>query len=86
MISYETRSRVASDGTLRVKLPAELADAEVRVTVEATSNGVPPTPLTDDRPRTREEWRAFIRETRGSIPDFPDVERPGPDDYERREL
>jgi hypothetical protein len=83
MSIYETRSRVASDGTLRLKLPPEMADAEVRITVEPASNGAVPAP--DARPRTTEEWREFIRATRGSIPDFPDVDRPGPGDYERRD-
>jgi hypothetical protein len=82
MSTYETTSRVAPDGTLRLQLPPELADAEVHITVEPTSNG-PATPAA--RPRTREEWRQFIHATRGSIPDFPDVERPGPADYERRD-
>ena len=34
---------------------------------------------------TPEEWRRFIRSTAGSMPDLPDIERPGPDSYDRRD-
>ncbi len=84
MITFEITSRVPGDAKLTLRLPEELANAEVRVRVETTSNGSTPKPESDGRPCTEAEWLAFIEETRGSIPDFPDVERPGPDDYERR--
>lgn len=83
MSTYETKSRVASDGVLHLRLPPEMADAEVRITVEPLTNGA--TPPKGIRPRTPEEWRSFIRETRGSISDLPDVSRPGPDLYESRD-
>lgn len=80
MTTFETRSRVTPDAKLHVAVPAELANTDVRVTVEPV-NG-----KTSGRaPMTGEEWREFVRATAGSIPDFPDVPRPGPDDYERRE-
>lgn len=59
---------------------------------DTSSHGaVSPAPLTNGigtgapRPKTQEEWAAFIDSFVGSIPDFPDVERPGPDSYEKRE-
>jgi hypothetical protein len=62
-------------------VPPDFANSEVRVTVEsspADRNGVPA------RPVSAEEWREFVKRTAGSIPDFPEVERPGPDSYENR--
>jgi hypothetical protein len=84
MSVFEVNSQIGPDGKLLVVLPPELANTLVHVTVEATnrSNGVPATAA----PKTREEWRKFIEATAGSMPDFPDIERPGPDSYEKRDF
>jgi hypothetical protein len=83
MTMFETNSRVGPDGKLLVVLPAEFANADVHVIVNPANgtNGVAaPRP-----PKTKEEWRKFAEETAGSIPDFPDIDRPGPDSYEKRD-
>jgi len=87
MTAFETTSRVGADGKLHLSVPGEFANKEVRVTVEptATTNGVlPPGTRPAVGSMTPAEWRDFVERTAGSIPDFPDVERPGPDSYEDR--
>ncbi|CAG0991552.1 hypothetical protein PHYC_02326 [Phycisphaerales bacterium] len=76
MSSYEMRARVGEDGKLEVVLPSELAGSEVRLVIERVSARVR---------RSKEQWREFVRSVAGSIPDFPDVVRPGPDSFEHRE-
>ncbi len=84
MAAFETRSRVGPDGTLHLTVPASLAGKDVHVIVERaeTANGY----MAGDRPpMSPDQWREFIRSTAGSMPDLPDVERPGPSDYEKRD-
>jgi hypothetical protein len=77
---YETNSRVGPDGKLLVALPLELANTDVHITVEPANrtNGTPTPP----KEKPKEEWRDFIMRFAGSMPDFPDIERPGPEDYD----
>jgi hypothetical protein len=74
MARFEFTTRVGPDGTLVVGLPIEFADTDVRVSITE-----------ERRPMTPEEWRDFLDQTAGSIPDFPDVDRLGRDSYEKRE-
>lgn len=70
------RSRVDSDGVLRVNVPvgAAEADREMQVTIE---------PLV--RPATtQQEWEEFVASTAGSITD-PTFVRHEQGDYEHRE-
>jgi hypothetical protein len=84
MSTIKGRGQIGPDGTFSVRLP-ELAGRDVEYTLDiadsrnGTSNGSGP------HTTPSEDWRKFIRETAGSMLDFPDVERPGPDSYERRE-
>jgi hypothetical protein len=89
LTTIDIHSRVGPDGKLTVSLPPSMANAEVLVSVQpigpANGHSAPPTTPAPDKPMTQEEWRAFIDRFAGSMPDFPDVERPGPDSYEQRE-
>jgi hypothetical protein len=86
MVAFETTSHVGPDGKLNVLLPPELANTDVRIRVEP-AGGVASRFATErpGRPMTDEEWRRLITETAGSMPNFPDVERPGPDAYDKRD-
>jgi hypothetical protein len=88
MSLIQGRTHVGNDGELRIPLPPALSDRDVdyTLTVHPTTqlpNGGLPTDYS--RQTSREEWRRAIQETAGSIPDFPDIERPGPDSYEGRD-
>jgi hypothetical protein len=78
MTTFETTSRVGPDGRLHVAVPPELANTEVRVRVDpalSTNGALPSGTRPARRQMSQDEWRAFIDEFAGSIPDFPDVER-----------
>jgi hypothetical protein len=68
------KSRVSSDGILRLALPVglEQADKEVQVTVEP----VPPAPM------SQEQWRAWVQSMAGKWQG--DFERPPQGEYEER--
>jgi hypothetical protein len=66
---YRTEVHVEADGTIRLRVP-ELAGRDVTVSVE---------PLAPKM--TQAEWAAFIDRMAGAFPDFPDIERPGPETY-----
>jgi hypothetical protein len=74
MIYYQTRSHIGPDGKLSIPVPEELANTEVRVTVEPSGNGAGAIRRAQ-RTMTLDKWRKFINETAGSVPDFPDVPR-----------
>lgn len=80
MTMFETNSRAGPDGKLHLTLPAELANIDLHITVEPAkpSNGE----AAPRKRKTQEEWRDFIMRFAGSMPDFPDIDRPGPDDYD----
>lgn len=69
-------SKVGGDGTLRIEvaLGPEAADEDVQVTIEPA----PPKQMSQD------EWRRFIMETAGSIPD-PSFRRWEQGQYEQRD-
>ena len=85
MTTINIHSRVGPDGTLTVALPPSMANAEVHVIVSpvAPLNGT--AALSAREPMSDEDWRRFVQSTAGSMPDFPDIERPGPDSYEKRD-
>jgi hypothetical protein len=61
-------------------MPSDYFNADVDIRIGASNaNGSAPAPM------SREEWQEFVKRTAGSIPDFPDVERAGPEGFERRE-
>jgi hypothetical protein len=57
------RTHVGSDGILKLELPVGATDVDCEVTIR-----IQPPPL------TREEWKAFIDATAGSLADDP-IER-----------
>ncbi len=63
MSLMELRSRIDANGVLNLSVPLGKSDAnrEVRVTVEPLNEVA--TPISAD------EWRQFVREMAGSIPD-----------------
>jgi hypothetical protein len=69
MRPFETMAHVGPDGTLNIKAP-ELANRNVHVRVEEV-----------ERTEARTSWKEFLRKTSGSIPDFPDIERAGPEGF-----
>lgn len=71
-------ARVEPDGQVHLRVPAALANSEVIVVVLSGPAG-------SASLSTEQGWREAVRRTAGTIPDFPDVQRPGPDAYERRE-
>jgi hypothetical protein len=77
MSIIDIQSRVGPDGKLTVSLPPSMANADVHVIVERAE----PSPGHQDQ----DQWRAFLDRFAGSMPDFPDVERPGPESYEARD-
>ena len=70
------QSRVGADGILQLAVPIGDADAdrEVQVTIDPVTQA----------PMTRDEWRAFVLETVGSVTD-PSFMRHGQGEYDRRE-
>lgn len=87
MTAYETRSHIGPDGKLVLSVPREYANLDVRVLVEPTTdrNGtLPAGTRMPDRTFTRDEWRLRLKQSAGSLPEFPDVERPGPNTFEDR--
>jgi hypothetical protein len=81
----DIHSRVGPDGKLTVALPSSMANTDVHVTVgpAAPTNGSA-TPHSR-KPMSQDEWRRFIQSTAGTMPDFPDIDRPGPESYENRD-
>jgi hypothetical protein len=75
MTRIVVKSRVSSDGFLRLALPVGLqeADKEVQVTVDPVAGPA----------MTPEEWRAWVTSLAGSWEG--DFERPPQGDYEERE-
>jgi len=78
MTRLELTSRVGADGTLTLRVPFGPAEAnrEVKITVEPVPQGAPP--------RDQEEWKRFIEETAGSIPD-PSFRRHEQGEFETRQ-
>ena len=70
------RSKVSSDGLLRVTLPVGIAEAnqEVQVTVES---------IAAKKPMTQGDWHAWVDSMAGSWQG--DFERPPQGEYEQRE-
>jgi hypothetical protein len=62
-------AHIGPDGSLTIKAPAELANRDVHVRVEEVSA------------EARLAWKEFLRKTSGSIPDFPEIERVGPEGF-----
>lgn len=79
MDSIRSRAKVAADGRLTLELPPSFKDAEVDVVVSRSLRTGAHGRLSD------EDFRRAMRETAGSIPNMQDVERPGPEGYDRRE-
>jgi len=80
---------IGPDETLRIPLPGS-AGKDVTYTIDVpdttAKNGTNGVHTPSSRRRMNpEEWKAFVRETSGSMPNFPDLDRPGPNDYEKRE-
>lgn len=79
------QGKVGTDGELRIPVPPTLRGRDVEYTLDvqpampARTNGAGPR-----KELSQEEWRQLVNETAGSMPDFPDIERPGPDTYEKR--
>ena len=87
MTAYETRSHIGPDGRLVLSVPREFANTDVRVVVEPERNGhpaFPPGTRLPDRVLSANEWRDRLLKSAGSLPGLPDVERPGPNDYDNR--
>ncbi len=70
------KSKVSSDGILHLSVPVGLADADKEVQVTAE-------PLTPKKPRTQEEWHAWVDSMAGTWQG--DVERSPQGEYEERE-
>ena len=70
------QSRVGSDGVLHLDIGKDVADREVRVTID-------PVPRSSTS-MTQEEWRQFVMGTAGSITD-PSFVRHEQGEYEQRE-
>jgi hypothetical protein len=79
MTAFETTFHVGPDGKVVLSVPPELANRDVRVTVEPASNGTTPASR-----MTREQWREFLDNVTGSIDD-PTFERPPQGEFENRE-
>ena len=79
MTRIEIKSKVGPDGVLKVALPVGMAEAnrEVKITVESLESSA-------ERPAMGpEEWRQFVEETAGSIPD-PTFQRHEQGEFEQR--
>jgi len=80
--AYELRARTGRDSKLIIFVRADMADCDVRILVEQQ---LPPAVNGDATANGKHEsWREFLDRTYGSIPDFPDVMRPGSDKREHR--
>ncbi len=81
MSTFKMTSRVSPDGKLTLDLPEALADQDVDVTVETkrTTNGAA---HANGKALSREQWSDLIRKMTGQTPDFPDIERAGPEAYD----
>jgi len=79
MAHIEMKSRVGPDGVLNITVPvgASEANREVKVTVESIDSA------STDGPVNSEEWRRFVEEMAGSIPD-PTFRRHEQGEYEDR--
>ena len=77
MTKMELRSRVGSDGVLKVSVPLGLseADCDVRITIEPVADATPAA--------SRKEWLKFIEETAGRWQGEPLV-RPEQGEFEQR--
>jgi hypothetical protein len=81
LVTYHTHTRVSKDGVLTIRLPSELAESEVEVTVEAKPAHAPG----DERSRKDLGWPpGFFEETAGHWQGEPLVREPQ-GDYEVRE-
>ena len=89
MSLIEGRAHVGGDGKLHIPLPPTMRGKDVKYTLDVQPSDAPQTngaPTADaDQVVAQARWRAHINRFAGSMPDFPDVERPGPDSYEQRE-
>ena len=76
MKSIVLKSKVGADGILHLSVPIGLAEAdtEVKVTVESVSS---------EKPRTQQEWSAWVDSMAGSW--LGDFERPAQGVFENRE-
>lgn len=79
MTRIELKSRVGPDGVLTLTVPVGKEDANREVMVTVQSLGEPSTTAFDQA-----EWKRFVRETAGSIPD-PTFVRHEQGEFEKRE-
>jgi hypothetical protein len=79
MKTMKFKTRVGSDGTVKLEFPAGVrnADVEVVVVVQRTVG-------LEDAETKRAEWLAFLDATYGSLADDP-IERPSQGEYEVRD-
>lgn len=73
MSTFEISSHIGPDGSLRITVPAEFANSDVRVVVEHVGSASGTASNGAVRPSTPAEWRSFIHSTAGTSPGFPDV-------------
>ena len=78
MKTIQTKTHTGADGTLSLRLPADMADADVNVVVSVESLSAA-TPLMSST-----EWTGFIAQTAGCIADDT-FTRPEQGEFERRD-
>ncbi len=75
-MKYRTSAHIGQDGTVFFTAPPDFLNSDVQITLE--KQGLPT--------KVQEmSWEDFLKTFAGSVPDFPDVERSGPDSFEERE-
>lgn len=86
MNTLTTITHIDASGAIRLDLPnvPEIANVDVDVLVVlnpvATNGSASPTSTNG----SDAAWRTHTDRFAGSMPDFPDIERPGPESYETR--
>jgi hypothetical protein len=91
MSLIQGRAHIGPDGELRIPLPQSLRGQDVSYTLDVQplapkrTNGHPSAGDSGEAADARAKWRAHIRRFAGTMPDLPDIERPGPDSYEPRD-
>lgn len=89
MKTLTTTTHVGPHGDVVLTLPSvpELANVDVDVLVvlsPVARNGEHPASPAGNGSAPDAAWQEHIDRFAGSLPDFPDVDRPGPDSYETR--
>lgn len=79
MSAFERTFHIGPDGKVYFDVPPELANKDVRITVEPASNGATPAARMN-----AEQWRRFLDSVVGSIDD-PTFERQPQGDVVKRE-